>query len=77
MMPTMTGMDFHRELAILDPDLASKMVFLSGGAFTACARELLDSVPNRRLEKPVGIDALRAAIDAMLVLAAPDDKTAS
>ena len=77
MMPTMTGMDLHRELSILDPDLARKMVFLSGGAFTARAREFLDAVPNARLEKPVGIDALRAAIDEMLATGGSSVKTAS
>ncbi len=66
MMPTMTGMDLHRELALLDPALASKVVFLSGGAFTATAREFLDAVPNPRLEKPIVIDALRSAIDEVL-----------
>ncbi|HKO92233.1 MAG TPA: ATP-binding protein, partial [Polyangiaceae bacterium] len=34
MMPQVTGMDFHKELIDTVPDQASRMVFLSGGAFT-------------------------------------------
>ena len=35
MMPQMTGMDLHRELAAELPDQAARMIFLTGGAFTA------------------------------------------
>ena len=36
-----------------DPDLAERIVFMTGGAFTDRAIEFLDSVSNHRLEKPV------------------------
>jgi signal transduction histidine kinase/CheY-like chemotaxis protein len=59
MMPEVTGMDFYDQLA---PELRSRIVFLSGGAFTARAKSFLDSVPNRRLDKPFDVDALSAVL---------------
>ena len=68
MMPAMSGMDFHAELMRVAPDLASRVVFLTGGAFTSRASEFLEAVPNPRLEKPIGLNALRAAIEDVLAL---------
>jgi CheY-like chemotaxis protein len=53
MMPDITGMDLHAWLDERDPDLARRMVFLTGGAFTPGARRFLERVPNARFEKPV------------------------
>lgn len=63
MMPTVTGMDLYKELVTLDPAQAQKIVFLTGGAFTASAREFLDQVANRRLEKPFDLKELRKLVD--------------
>jgi two-component system, cell cycle sensor histidine kinase and response regulator CckA len=62
MMPEMTGMDFHAELARLHPELLDRVVFLTGGAFTPAARAFLDGVPNDRLEKPFDPQNLRALV---------------
>jgi len=51
-MPGMSGMDLHRWLFERDPAAAGRMIFMSGGAFTADAREFLESVPNTRVDKP-------------------------
>src|SRR5690606_33269447 len=42
MMPEMSGIDFHAELARAQPELATQVIFLTGGAFTLRAREFLD-----------------------------------
>jgi signal transduction histidine kinase len=63
MMPQMTGMELHAELARLEPDLAARIVFVTGGAFTAGARAFLDTVPNQRIEKPFETQQLRAVIN--------------
>jgi signal transduction histidine kinase len=62
MMPQMTGMDLYAELRRLSPELAARVVFVTGGAFTETARAFLDAVPNRRIEKPFGARELRAVI---------------
>lgn len=66
MMPGMTGMDFHALLRQADPELAERVVFLTGGAFTSSAREYLKSVPNRALEKPLHPRALRSFVSKAL-----------
>jgi CheY-like chemotaxis protein len=63
MMPQMTGMDLYAELKRSAPEQAERMVFLSGGAFTAAARTFLDEVPNQRLEKPFDTRQLLALVN--------------
>jgi signal transduction histidine kinase len=63
MMPQMTGIDLYHALKALDPEQASRVVFMTGGAFTPGARNFLDSVSNQRLEKPFEISALRALVN--------------
>ncbi|MCE9573294.1 MAG: response regulator [Deltaproteobacteria bacterium] len=71
MMPDLTGMDVHEHLVARAPDQARRMVFVTGGVFTARAEEFLRRVPNTVLDKPVTARALRAAIEA--VRSAPID----
>jgi PAS domain S-box-containing protein len=52
MMPNMSGMDVHRTLSQSDPELAKRMVFITGGAFSPRAVEFLASVPNPHIVKP-------------------------
>ena len=66
MMPDMTGMDLHRELVISAPDQADRMIFLTGGAFTAQARAFLSDTPKEHLEKPFDPTNLRAIIQRFL-----------
>jgi CheY-like chemotaxis protein len=66
MMPQMTGMDLHAELARISPELAAGVVFVTGGAFTAGTRAFLDAVPNHRIEKPFEAQQLRAVINDRL-----------
>jgi PAS domain S-box-containing protein len=66
MMPAMNGIDFHRELLRIDPKVADRVVFLTGGAFTQRVRDYLEGITNPRLEKPIGVEALRNAIAEMV-----------
>jgi len=66
MMPDMTGMDLHEQLERERPELAAKMVFMTGGAFTARARAFLDRVPNARVEKPFNNTDLRELLNSVL-----------
>ena len=67
MMPEVTGMDVHAELARTLPDQARRMVLLSGGAFTARGRAFLDTVDNPRLAKPFVPSTLIELIDQRLL----------
>jgi len=58
MMPDMTGIDLYEKILAIAPDQARAMIFVTGGAFTARAREFLERVPNARLEKPFDVHEL-------------------
>jgi CheY-like chemotaxis protein len=62
MMPQMTGMDFHEALERELPEQLQRIVFLTGGAFTAKARAFLERVKNLRIDKPFEVAALRALV---------------
>jgi CheY-like chemotaxis protein len=62
MMPNMTGIELIEELQRLAPDQARRLVFLSGGAFTAQTREQLDKLGTLQLEKPITAKELRACV---------------
>ncbi len=66
MMPEMTGMDFHRELVRLRPEIAGRVVFMSGGVFTPGVRSFLEEIPNRRIDKPLDIVTLRRLVEDAL-----------
>ena len=62
MMPGMSGMELYDTLARERPQVAERMVFMSGGAFTPAARAFLDRVPNERFEKPFNLSGVRALV---------------
>jgi len=66
MMPDMTGMDLHRELLRVAPEQADRMIFLTGGAFTAKARQFLSETPKEHLDKPFDPANLRAIVQRFL-----------
>ena len=65
MMPNMTGIELIEELQRVAPDQAERLIFLSGGAFTAQTRERLDQLGAPQLEKPVTANELRACVMRM------------
>jgi hypothetical protein len=62
MLPDMDAQSLHEKLKVIDPIQADRMVFVTGGVFTARARDFLASVPNPRLGKPFDIDTLLALV---------------
>ena len=65
MMPEVSGMDLHQWIEARDPDLADRMVFMTGGVFTPRAREFLQRVDNARLEKPFDMANLLVMVRAL------------
>jgi CheY-like chemotaxis protein len=66
MMPGMTGMELHERLRTVAPDLARRVVFLTGGASTETVQEFLDRTSQRFVEKPFDPGALRRLVTSML-----------
>ncbi|WP_306818081.1 two-component regulator propeller domain-containing protein [Archangium lipolyticum] len=69
MMPDLTGMDLHAELTAAAPEVARRMVFLTGGAFTPAARAFMDQVQNARVDKPFDPQKLREQVRDWVVKA--------
>ena len=66
MMPEVTGMDLHATLSTLDAAQASKMVFLTGGAFTAKAAAFLEGTAHPWIEKPYDSENVRAIVRTLV-----------
>jgi CheY-like chemotaxis protein/two-component sensor histidine kinase len=75
MMPNMTGIELLEELHRTAPDQAQRLIFLSGGAFTAHTRERLDQLGVVQLEKPVTGKQLRACVLRIVSAESPDPES--
>ncbi len=62
MMPDMSGMDLYDAVSAQVPRAIDRLVFMTGGAFTARAREFLARIPNARVDKPFDEAALKATL---------------
>jgi CheY-like chemotaxis protein len=58
MMSEMSGIELHGELVRVSPELARRVVFMTGGAFTPRARAFLQAIPNRCVEKPLDLETI-------------------
>ena len=61
-MPDMTGMEVHAEIARRSPELGRRMLFMTGGAFTTEARSFLEQEHVRFVEKPFSPQSLSMAV---------------
>ncbi len=66
MMPGLSGMELYDAVAAARPEVARRMVFMSGGAVTERARAFLDRVENPQLAKPFAPQELRDAVRGWL-----------
>jgi two-component system, cell cycle sensor histidine kinase and response regulator CckA len=66
MMPGMNGMEFFDAVCKGKPDLARRIVFVTGGAFTPRSEAFLESTTNPCLLKPVEPAALRRVVAGVL-----------
>jgi len=66
MMPHMSGMDFFEELSKRAPDLAGRVVFVTGGALSPRSEEFLRATANVCLAKPFSQATLTSVIRKMV-----------
>jgi PAS domain S-box-containing protein len=71
MMDDVNGMDVYETVRARKPGLEKRMVFMTGGAFTARGRQFLATVPNRCLEKPFDAGEVFAIVDEHLARSHP------
>jgi PAS domain S-box-containing protein len=69
MMPGLSGMELYERTRARDPGLASRFIFITGGSYTASARQFLERVPTRLLEKPFDARLIHQHLDELLGLA--------
>jgi PAS domain S-box-containing protein len=62
MMPEMTGAELHAHLSREAPELAERMIFVTGGAFTEAMQRFLHEVANPMVDKPFDLARLRHLI---------------
>jgi signal transduction histidine kinase len=61
-MPGMDGPELYERIRARWPGLEQRIVFATGGAFTAASRAFLARVPNSRFEKPITREELRPIV---------------
>jgi CheY-like chemotaxis protein/two-component sensor histidine kinase len=66
MMPVMNGIGLYEQLSKTIPEQASRIVFITGGAFTPDAKSFLDRVPNDRVRKPFESLKLRGLVQTLV-----------
>jgi CheY-like chemotaxis protein len=65
-MPDAGGEEVHRALSAIDPDQARRIVFVTGGAFTAASHAFLARVANARIDKPFDTRVIRSLVRALV-----------
>jgi signal transduction histidine kinase/ActR/RegA family two-component response regulator len=66
MMPVASGMDLYADLARAGHGVEHRIIFMTGGAFTARSREFIDSISNEVLDKPFSASRAETAIAAVV-----------
>jgi len=61
-MPVLNGPQLHGRLEAERPELASRLIFITGGAFDEDMEDFLDETPNEVIHKPFTADELRRAV---------------
>lgn len=62
MMPNMNGVELRNRVHAHDPELAARIVLVTGGILMEKVHQLLETVPNRVLAKPFDFASLREFI---------------
>ncbi|MBS2024894.1 MAG: hybrid sensor histidine kinase/response regulator [Deltaproteobacteria bacterium] len=62
MMPEMTGPELAQALAARDPELAGRIVFMTGGAITQRTQQFLAQTSHVILQKPLEVSALERVL---------------
>lgn len=65
MMPRVSGMDLHKWLKANRPELAKRIIFMTGGAFTEDADRFLEHTDVTAIEKPFDAQELIALVEKL------------
>ena len=73
-MPAMSGMAFYDELTRRFPDVADRVIFISGGSVTLESRAFFDRVLNPRIDKPFDPRTVREAVGRFVTSGLPANR---
>jgi two-component system cell cycle sensor histidine kinase/response regulator CckA len=62
MMPAMSGIEFFESLSGANPELAARIVFMTGGAISARGQDFLESTTNVQIAKPFSVETVRSIV---------------
>jgi len=62
MMPQVTGIDVYKRIGVVAPELVDRIVFVSGGGFTAEAHAFLMQPHLHQIEKPFALVTFRQTV---------------
>ena len=65
-MPGMDGGEFYDTVCRINPDLARRIIFVTGDAVSVKSRNILGRVQNRYITKPFRLDVLEKLVSAAL-----------
>ena len=65
MMPGAGGVELYEHVKTTHPGVERRLVFMTGGAFTARTAEFLASIGNRRVEKPFSLGLIERIVREM------------
>ncbi|MEO8841232.1 MAG: PAS domain S-box protein [Kofleriaceae bacterium] len=66
MMPDISGIELYNRLARVAPECTSRIIFMTGGAFTQQARDFLANLDRPHVGKPFTEAQLRRAIESVM-----------
>jgi CheY-like chemotaxis protein len=73
MMPGITGMDVYERVREREPGLSLRFIFITGGSYTARARQFLERIPNPRIEKPFDAQMIQQLVGEVLAVGVDGD----
>jgi len=65
LMPQVSGIDMYEELEKRHPDMAARMIFITGASTMPRVADFLARVDNARLDKPIDVDQLKRTVNAI------------
>lgn len=66
MMPHSSGIQLYEQISTVRPEYLSRVIFMTGGAFTPQARAFLTTLERPHLDKPFSEQELRDAIASVV-----------
>ncbi len=65
-LPYLNGMSLYKKLAQTQPDVAERIIFMTGGALSPAVASFFVTIKNKTFDKPFDLFELEAAVEAAM-----------